>query len=473
MDKPFSYQIYMQGRRYYQQGSIQNVNISNNKVKANAIDQKLYEVKLVFNPMNRLVTKTCTCDYARQYSECKHMAALYLKVINEDLLTEQTQSLIDYYNAYISTRLRPKQRDYLQFEYITRKHLVSFEKTKQIEKIEKYCEDLDYITYNPSRKKEFISIFEDTIENVMMVGDEQSQQLEKWIIQCIKTNKCHDLHELFLHVIEDRSSDEIVAICEEILMCENKLSNQTIASQLLLLAYHHQNIETDEFIKKYSQYEQSEAIWIIRAKELVKQKEYSEVILHVNRFFKHFRQTSFSEEMYEILRLAQIGNDPLEYLNSYLRNLDRWNPNFDELLSIKALLKDEWDDIYFEVYDRIRKVVMNHLFERFIKENNEWEYAVYLIYQESNETHLFDYYHLIESNNSEIIHSLILEYAIKNLGYQCTNAYSKFYLERFQHIIQGLDQSVREHLLYHLKKYYCNHNQVLQFLDTLEVEDEN
>ena len=111
MEKPFSYPVYQQARRLYSQSKIKNFKSNNNIVDATVLDGGNNQVKLVFNMSGQLTSKKCDCSYAKFYHECKHMAAVYMKVKDENVLSQGPITLREIYDTYIGNKPRPLEKN--------------------------------------------------------------------------------------------------------------------------------------------------------------------------------------------------------------------------------------------------------------------------------------------------------------------------------------------------------------------------
>ena len=115
MEKPFSYPIYQQAKRLYTQSKIKNLKANNNIVDAVVLDGGMNQVKLVFNMSGQLTSKKCECSYAKFYNECKHMAAVYMKVKDENVLSQGPIKLRELYDTYVGNKPRPLEKNYSDF----------------------------------------------------------------------------------------------------------------------------------------------------------------------------------------------------------------------------------------------------------------------------------------------------------------------------------------------------------------------
>lgn len=473
MDKPFSYLVYQQGRRIYLQNRFSNIEVNDNKVKAFVLDQKNYEVKLIFNPNKILTGKTCSCEYATQYRECKHMSALYMKVMNDNLLDTEVKKLRDFYEAYIAHKARPQMKDYSDFEYKIRIQLESFKRNKMFDRIKQYAEEFSKINYPSTRSAKMIDLFIDNIDYILE-NEEKKDDIESWMIVSLMNNKNTIFHDYFIGMIEQKTDQEILSVCNQILSSNLIMQNEELISKILLLCFRYSNLSLSDFVKKYHKYDQCEALYILRGEEHLHNKEYLKAIEVGNEYFRKVRYPSLKEEMKLISKKASIGYDPKTYVHNFIERINFWNRDLSELTLIKEVLKDEWDDIYIDLYNKIYKKVDSFTFEKVIHEQNEWEYAVYLIYSKPNFNQLRIYLDLIKQNKPEIIDSLIFECLVNNA--KLTNTFGSYdlFINRLDYFKREVkDPLVMEYILYYLKKYNADKTKLVELLDEMGDRYEN
>ncbi len=473
MDKPFSYLIYQQGRRLYTQNRFSGIDVNDNKVKAFVLDQKNYEVKLIFNPNKILTGKLCSCEYATQYRECKHMAALYMKVMDENLLDVRIKKLRDFYEAYIAHKARPQMKDYSDFEYKIRVQLESFRRSQMFENIKQYAEEFSKINYPESRNEIMLEMFKDSID-CMLENEDKREEVESWMNVSLMNNKNEFFHDYFLGNIETKSDEDILTICNQLLSSVSVMQNEVLTSKILLLAFRYSNVLLSDFIKKYSNYENCEAMYILRGEEHLRNKEYVKAMVVSQDYFKKVRFPSLRDEMNTISKKASIGHDPNTFIYHFIERLSFWNRDLSELSLIKEVLEDKWNDLYIDIYNKISKKVDSFTFEKIIHEQNEWKYALYLIYSKPNFNYLKNYLNLIKENKPELVESVIFECLFNNA--QLANTYGSY--ELFLNRIEGLkreikDPVVMEYILYYLKEFNLDKTKFVNMLDEMEDKYEN
>ena len=473
MDKPFSYLIYQQGRRLYTQNRFSNIEVNNNKVKAFVLDQKNYEVKLIFNPNKQLTGKLCSCEYATQYRECKHMAALYMKVMDENLLDVRIKKLRDFYEAYIAHKIRPQMKDYSDFEYKIRVQLESFRKNLMFEHIKQYAEEFSKINYPSTRVNVMLEMFRDNI-NALLENENKKDEVEVWMVVSLMNNKNEVFHDYFLNLIEEKYNDQVLTICNQLLPSMMVIQNDILTSKILLLCYKHSHLSLSEFVKQYENYANSEALYILRAEDCLHNKEYLKAIEISQDYFRKVRFPNFRDEMNAIFKKANIGYDSNAYIHHFIERLSFWHRDLDELSLIKEVLKDEWKEYSIDIYNKISKKVDSFTFEKIIHEQNEWEYAIYLIYSKPNFNYLKTYLNLIKKNKPEIVESLIFECLVNNA--QLANTYGSYelFLNRIESLRREIkDREVMEYILYYLKKFNEDKTKLVDMLDEMGDKYEN
>lgn len=74
--KLFQSHILERGHRYYCEDAVENLRVSANTLKADVIGTEEYEVEISFNDKEEIIDMSCSCPYAEDGWNCKHMAAV-------------------------------------------------------------------------------------------------------------------------------------------------------------------------------------------------------------------------------------------------------------------------------------------------------------------------------------------------------------------------------------------------------------
>lgn len=473
MEKPFSYLIYQQGKRIYQQNRFGEIRVNHNEVKGYVHDPKPYEVKLIFNPKRHLTGKRCTCDYALQYHECKHMAALYMKVIQENYLDTSVQKLRYFYDVYIASRVRPLIKNYSDFEYKIRTQLEMFYRNQMFDSIKDYALEFSIINYPTTRISFIVEMFQDVIES-MLLNENYVEEIENWMYSSLLNNKNIFLHDYFLNYIQRKQPNEICDICDKLLESKGIIDNNLLSSKILLLSFKNSSISLSDFLEKHTSYNHSEAMYLLKGENYLRNKEYPKAIALAQEYFRTVKQPSLFEEMRKIMKRANIGHDPMRYIRSFVNELNYWETDLSGLTEIKEILADEWQDFCVDVYALLAKKVDNYTFVRVIHEQNDWEYALHLIYEKPTFNHLFNYVDLIEKNAPEMVDSVVFECLMNNASTSSSFGAYQLLIDRIEKLVRGIESSsVRNYVFYYLKK--LNHDKVklIEMLDQLEDEYED
>lgn len=87
--KLFANQILERGYDYYCENAVENLDISEDMIRADVIGSEDYEVEISLN--NKDVTDMyCSCPYASDGRNCKHMAAVLYEWSNREKEEEQS-----------------------------------------------------------------------------------------------------------------------------------------------------------------------------------------------------------------------------------------------------------------------------------------------------------------------------------------------------------------------------------------------
>ena len=89
-------------------------------------------------------------------------------------------------------------------------------------------------------------------------------------------------------MIEIKSDEEILSICNQLLSSISVMQNEVLISKILLLCFRYSNVPLSEFVKKYERYENCEALYILRGEEYLHNKEYLKAISVSQEYFKNY-----------------------------------------------------------------------------------------------------------------------------------------------------------------------------------------
>ena len=72
---------FSRGQSYFEDGAVSLISIENDKVKAESLGSRLYEINLYFDKKSGLLDGNCSCPAFEDYGPCKHMVATGLALI--------------------------------------------------------------------------------------------------------------------------------------------------------------------------------------------------------------------------------------------------------------------------------------------------------------------------------------------------------------------------------------------------------
>ena len=462
MDKPFSFPVYQQAKRLYQQSKIKNFKANNNIVDATVLDGGSNQVKLVFNMSGQCTSKRCDCSYSKFYHECKHMAAVYMKVKDENVLSQGPIKLRELYDTYIGSKARPLEKNYSDFEFKVKQSLNKFRLNNQIENIFSYCFEFSNIIY-PAQRKEFIVSYIQEILNDLLKN--HYPKIEEWMTQCLIDDKNDYLHDYFLDVIKSNNLD----ILNDLIENEKIHINNALLTKILLVIYENSHMTIEEFVNQYF-FVNNEVMHYLCTKELFNQGQFSKVINAYHDFNLKYPYSTLKSEMVHIYEKSLLGNDPTKYVDKYIDKLNYWTKDLSNISSIKRIVGEEWMNIRYETYKKIETKIQKDVFVNLIHEQNEWEVALGFIYENPNYNNISAYLDLIMKNDESsgcaayfeyIVNSLLGNYRY-NMGY-----YLKELLNYFYRNYKNKD--AMDHMIYYLRLLFKEYEDVLQTLDEMEV----
>ena len=470
MERPFSYTIYQQGKKLYQNMKVSNLSVNGKTVEGRVMDHKLHKVKLVFNEAKQLSAKYCDCTYAKVYHECPHSAALFIRYMNEGTQEPRKETLRTLYNVYISSKSKPNLKDYQEFESRLLNRLVVLSKEGSWETIKEYCEEIPRITY-PINRIHFLVHHMIRSLNTLIKDEKFYDLIFQWGIDSLSWNKNIYFHPYFLNLIQKKEASEVQQICDNLLMQMPLVLNEALCSRILMILSEKSQLGYKEFRQKYDQFKNSEAMVYLEAVDLVNGKDYSSAMKLIQSYQKTHKNMALAKEMKALYEKAWIQCDPSGYVSQLVQRLSYWNPDFSEIIRAKELLKDKWKYISQDIYDKVRKKTDGYSFEQFINEQQEWEYVVHLLYREPTLDNIEVYGKMIQERDEELYAQVLLEALINTADKsRSTKAYEMIidYLEEYRYRYQ--DNKRVEYMIYYLKKLNPTKNKLIELLDDVMGE---
>ena len=469
MEQPFSYSVYQQGKKLYQNMKVSDVHVNGSIVEGRVMDHKMHKVKLVFTN-ERLTAKYCSCAYAKVYEECQHTAALYIAYTNK-ANTPNKSTLRDLYAVYIASKARIKKKDYEDFELQVLKKLRMMVSNRLWDEVRGYCEELSSITYPVSRINILINQMMRSL-NTLRKDEKLSALIYQWSIDSLSLNKNKYFHDYFINLLRTKPSDEIQMVCEDLLMNQVTVSvNPNLCTKILLLLKENTTMTCAQFIKKYSSFKNSEAMIYLQAQEWMSNKEYEKSMKYLASNHDKFKTSSLQKKMQDLYEMAVMMRDPNEYMFKLIDRMSYWYPDLSEFMAAKNKLQSQWSYICDEIYDYLRHSIDLLSFKNLIYEEDEWNYALYLIYKEPTFENIDIYGALIQKKDKELFYEVQFEVLMnaadkgRNVKtYEDITAYLRKIIEA------GVDSERIEYMLYYMKKANPNKNKLIELLDDI-MED--
>ena len=471
MERPFSYTIYQQGKKLYQNMKVSSLTVNGNAVEGKVMDHKLHKVKLVFGTSKQLNAKYCDCTYAKVYHECPHSAALFIRYMNEGTQEPRKDTLRNLYNVYVSSKSKPKLKDYQEFETKLLNHLITLSKEGSWETIKDYCEELTRITYPSNRIQLLVHQMIRSL-NTLMKDEKLQKSIFQWGIDSLSWNKNAYLQPYFLNLIRKKDPAEIQSICDELLMQMPVILNEALCSNILMILKENSQLSFKEFAQKYAQFKNSEAMVYLEAVEALDNKEYADAMKMIRSYQNAHRNMALVKEMNALYEKAWMQSNPAGYVSQFVNKLSYWNPDFSEIIRAKELLKADWSQIRDDIYDLVRKKVDAYSFEQFIRQQHEWEYALYMLYKEPTLDNFDAYGELIQEADEELFVEVVFEVAVNaaNMA-RSTHAYEMVADYLKEYLVISKNQERVEYMIYYLKKLNPSKHKLIELLDNVMGEE--
>lgn len=153
----FKSHILERGFGYYIEGSVVDIDISENNIRAQVSGSDLYDVEIEMEN-DEIIDMHCNCPYANDGKKCKHMAAVLFEYEELDDNNESSKSIEDMVNnadesvvrAFLTDILEDSERLYIKF-----KNIVSTEINQK--DIKNLKEEINFIIDSYSDENDFIS----------------------------------------------------------------------------------------------------------------------------------------------------------------------------------------------------------------------------------------------------------------------------------------------------------------------------
>lgn len=469
MDNSFSSGIYQQGKRIYLQGKVKNISIINNTVKAFVSDNGTNAVKLVYNQSKELVSKSCTCAYAKYYHECKHMAALCVYVQNNSPFEKKEQTLRDLYEVYVTSKPRPLVKNYSDFEYQIQKQLKLFLVGNDFELIKKYAASVPTLGYPIKRIEKLYNCFNNIIYDYYQ---KDSQTVLNWIKKSFINRDYKDFNDFFIKIIKDLEPTEIKNICEDLVFNHSKQLDSYICNQLFMIYYDIANKTLDEILDKYFAVEPIEAFYVIRIKEYLNNGQYDNAIKVYKEHCRRFPNGIYREQIDEYYKNIAIIQNPDKYLTDLIRKMPYWNPDLTEFKKIIQILGNEWENCKYTIIPKIRDRFTIQSYKAFLELNKEIDYVEKLLLNEPTK----DNYEIHESilrkfdpNNAMLFFFDMINYELKSSSQA---SLYKYIVEQLE-IIKSKDPQAYDYMAFYIRENFPRKKNLIAMIDELEDIYEN
>lgn len=464
MEKPFSYSVYQLGKRYV--NKISDYSVQGNTITANVTDTKNYSIRLLFNQKKQLTGKTCTCNEAIIHGECKHMAAVFMKTMNENHLNEHKKSIRDLYIVYLQGKAKPKENDYFVFERNVRELCTECMHSKDLNQLISYASEFSKISYPSNRLINILNNFYEMFDFFYREKNTKDS-IMNWIMDNLISNKLTVFHQYFFEKINQLPNEECLSKCDELLQHMTVTLNQELCSKVLMMIYDKSSLSLTEFMKKYSYLDNQEIFTYLQCLNCLNNHNYEQIIKILTPYHKKQKLTG---ELKKIYNQAVIKNNPLQYIQNKINQVSRWDLDFRFVQKLRNEFEQEWTYYRYPIYVMLKDKIDVYLLNRCLYYFNEWEVALFLLYQEMDEDSLYEFSDLIEKNNQQAYYEIILTYTLQlaKRGKEKDN-------QKIINILLDIlydHEDIYDYMAYYLVKNNPDNQQLIELLDK-EKEDKH
>lgn len=109
----FTDRILQRGYSYYYSSAVEDLAVTDDTIKANVIGTEEYEVEIHYNK-NKIIDMDCTCPYAQDGNNCKHMVAVLLEWENNyDEENPQEYKNIEEFGTELTSKSKEEVKELL------------------------------------------------------------------------------------------------------------------------------------------------------------------------------------------------------------------------------------------------------------------------------------------------------------------------------------------------------------------------
>lgn len=154
-EKLFKPHILERGYEYFRSHSIQNMEISSNRIRANVLGTEEYEVEILLSQDN-ITELYCSCPYAEEGKNCKHIAAVLYEWFDKKEKKDKKGSTLNKKKEEISNLL----------EKIDKQTINSFLSEVLMENEKLFLRFKNLLNENDT--EEYLELYREEIEDIIL-----------------------------------------------------------------------------------------------------------------------------------------------------------------------------------------------------------------------------------------------------------------------------------------------------------------
>lgn len=326
-EKLFKPHILERGYEYFRSHSIQNMEISSNRIRANVLGTEEYEVEILLSQDN-ITELYCSCPYAEEGKNCKHIAAVLYEWFDKKEKKDKKGSTLNKKKEEISNLL----------EKIDKQTINSFLSEVLMENEKLFLRFKNLLNENDT--EEYLELYREEIEDIILEYTDEDNFINYYNVDSFVSELEDIIYKDILPMTKDGNYKLAFDILHEMFISITKLDvddSSGILSSLVDDSY-------DKWLKILSKVKPGEKRIIFKSLQsnlelpiLDYMKEYIEKII-----VKEFREKEYREVKLKWItkKIEECDKSELEWIRNY--KLGKWAIWYFHLLQEDKYKEEEF-----------------------------------------------------------------------------------------------------------------------------------